>query len=281
LQVLHHDHGVFCTEQNRTEHNKAFGQNWETKTFRELEEYLDKRAKEARPDTIEADEDDESEPDMSWVNQPPNAAAEAGSKQEIDDNRPPDEVVLQTSPGAKVVDLLMPDLHDVPSPPGSRSPSLVLTPARTPVPPTPPSPSASPQHELTQTNPPSSTKQNGTHSPSTSPPATKVFSPANPPSAGTSKLLPPPIQVPHTPSAFTPVQKEDSNIFTQSYFELATERMEQDRERQRRKEDSSGFVALASSVDEEVAQILAVPTKGDVWMEDLIAERGVWGLMGE
>jgi len=63
-----------------------------------------------------------------------------------------------------------------------------------------------------------------------------------------------------SPDAFTPVQKEDVNIFTTQYFELINERMEQDRERQRKKEDNSGFVKAANTgsgtgaTDEEVAQ---------------------------
>jgi hypothetical protein len=226
---------------------------------------------------IEPAEDDESEPDMSWINQPLDTAALAVSRMDIDEKKPTNDNMVAIKSEAKDGDIVLTDIHDVATPPGSRSPSI-STPLRTPIAPSPPSPSPSPRQELTQTTSPSSTKQNGTLSPSASPAVVKVFSPANVSSANDVTI--PPIAV-HSPSAFTPVQKEDSNIFTPSYFELATERMEQDRERQRRKEDSSGFVAVAGTVDEEVAQILEVPTKGDVWIEDLIAERGVWALMGE
>jgi len=87
------------------------------------------------------------------------------------------------------------------------------------------------------------------------------FSPME--SAGVS---PTPLHVPApepsakiSPDAFTPVQKEDVNIFTQAYFVLVNERMEQDRERQRKKEDNAGFVRAINSndptgMDEEVRE---------------------------
>lgn len=278
LHVLHHDHNVFCTEQNRAEHNRAIGQTWETRTFAELELHLNKRAQDAKPDVILLEDDDVSEPDMSWVNQPPEMKM-ANTPSISNGNNETMEDIMDNTQEQTDKDIIMPDIHDIATPPGSKPNSVSSTPLRTPVAPTPLSPSPSPKQELTQTQTESlpSAKQNGTPSPTTSPTVAKVFSPANPTS--TEVTIEPPAQ--HSPSSFTPVQTEDSNIFTKSYYELATERMEQDRERQRRKEDSSGFVALAGTVDEEVLQILEVPTKGDVWVEDLIAERGVWGMMGE
>jgi hypothetical protein len=57
-----------------------------------------------------------------------------------------------------------------------------------------------------------------------------------------------------SPTAYTPVSKEDANIFSSSYIQLINQRMEQDRERQRRKEDNSGFIPVSDTMDAEIAE---------------------------
>jgi hypothetical protein len=57
-----------------------------------------------------------------------------------------------------------------------------------------------------------------------------------------------------SPTAYTPVSKEDANIFSSTYIQLINQRMEQDRERQRRKEDNSGFIPVSDTMDAEIEE---------------------------
>jgi hypothetical protein len=160
------------------------------------------------------------------------------------------------------------DIHDIPSPPGSASPL-----ESTPVPPTPPSqsPPGSVVNErsITDTDlnkaasPDSSVKHPSTRQSAGSPmkysptgvsPAAAVTSQGPTPASRGEVSRQPPAD-PSSPKAYTPVQEEDTNIFLQQYFEFVTQRMEQDRERQRRKEDNSGFIKSAGNWDEEIDQI--------------------------
>jgi hypothetical protein len=69
-------------------------------------------------------------------------------------------------------------------------------------------------------------------------------------------LNPQPVN-PTSPAAYTPVSKEDSGIFFGQYIQMINQRMEQDRERQRRKEDNSGFVPVSDTMDAEIEEIEA------------------------
>jgi hypothetical protein len=130
--------------------------------------------------------------------------------------------------------------------PGSHS-------AMSPVPPTPLSPSlqslTSKEREPERQN---NADGNSTGSIKTSP----LYSPARvstvretPTSAAN---LNPPVNT--TPAAYTPVSKEDANIFSSQYIQLINQRMEQDRERQRRKEDNSGFIPVSDTMDAEIEE---------------------------
>jgi hypothetical protein len=81
--------------------------------------------------------------------------------------------------------------------------------------------------------------------------------PPSPSAAATSTLIKGLVEAEtkSTLPAYTPVQQEDSNIFIPQYFDFVHQRIEQDRERQRRKEDNSGFMKSFGNVDEEIAQI--------------------------
>jgi hypothetical protein len=57
-----------------------------------------------------------------------------------------------------------------------------------------------------------------------------------------------------SPAAYTPVSREDANIFSSTYIQLINQRMEQDRERQRRKEDNSGFIPVSNTMDAEIEE---------------------------
>jgi hypothetical protein len=170
-------------------------------SFEDLQTYLGRRAVEARPELADIDSDAESEPDMSWTQSNSNLGVELIPPSHISEPFPPQNSILK------------PDLHDVPSPPGSASP---LGP--TPIPPTPPFPGVTAIPSLIKELPEAEIN---------------------------SSTLP----------AYTPVQQEDANIFMPQYFDFVNQRIEQDRERQRRKEDNSGFMKSFGNVDEEIAQI--------------------------
>jgi hypothetical protein len=103
-------------------------------------------------------------------------------------------------------------------------------------------------------------------------------SPARVSAEPSTNLNPAPIN-PSSPQAFTPVQKEDANMFTPKYLELVTQRMEQDRERQRKKEDNSGFLAVSGDLDEEIQQM---SDKAKAWtkedFEKMAKEKRDWDL---
>jgi hypothetical protein len=145
-----------------------------------------------------------------------------------------------------------------PTPPQDSVDSAMDTPpdtrpysAMSPVPPTPLSPSQSPpagQSYALDRNP-------STGSIKPSPP---LYSPARisaaretPPSAANLNLQPANIS---SPAAYTPVSREDANIFSSTCIQLINQRMEQDRERQRRKEDNSGFIPVSDTMDAEIAE---------------------------
>jgi hypothetical protein len=265
----------------------------DTKTFDELMEYLEKRAVEARPELSDAESEADSEPDMDWIKdlqkvvdkqkqsvsqparngtpqQKPNdpvkkANKAAGTTATVASMNPPSSLspkpkLPQTAPGID-------DIHDVISPRGSRSVSLSSL-GSSPVPPTPLSPSVA-SAELDEPNSPAQLPRKfSTTSPAPavddqpsagspirfSPVASRGESPARASAGSASNLNPPPVNA-TSPPAFTPVQKEDANIFTPTYFGLVTHRMEQDRERQRRKEDNSGFLNVSGDIDEEIQQM--------------------------
>jgi hypothetical protein len=274
----------------------------DTKTFDELMAHLDRRAVEARPELSDAESDADSEPDMSWIKDIKNRAPDVfpsssrnGTNLATDVPMKEDEETTSISPMPAEPQLApeSEDTHDVNSPPGSFS-SL----GSSPRPPTPLSPSVA------------SDDSKEPKSPTRGP---REFSPAIPsihiedqPSAGspmrlsanelavsrgasparvsvdpTSNLNPAPIN-PTSPQAFTPVQKEDANIFTPKYFELVTQRMEQDRERQRRKEDNSGFLAVSGDLDEEIQQM---SNRAKAWtrhdFEHMAREKRDWDLARE
>jgi hypothetical protein len=196
------------------------------------------------------------------------------------------------SPGQELPLQLGPDVHDIPAPQGSASPMNT-----TPIPPTPPTPSPPPSalgESLPVTNGPSLKLSSSAVSPSNETNRLQsagspikysptIISPAGdapsqgPTPASREELNPPPAN-PTSPKAYTPVQEEDSNIFLQQYFEFVTQRMEQDRERQRRKEDNSGFIKSTGNWDEEIAQIANTGKEyiGDVF-EMMEAEYKNWG----
>lgn len=159
------------------------------------------------------------------------------------------------------------DLHDIPSPPGSASPMI-----RTPIPPTPPSPSVADEHEHKDDSVDTS-KTVG---------STKAYSPVNISSTNTAPTSQPKEDIkaqlhPGSPEPYTPVQQEDANIFIPQYFDFAIQRIEQDRERQRRNEDNSGFVKTGGNVDEEIQHIVNTGKDyiGDVF-QAMEAEQKAW-----
>ncbi|KAF2675103.1 hypothetical protein BT63DRAFT_474766 [Microthyrium microscopicum] len=288
LQVLHNDYQIFCTEDNRTTHNTSIHQTFDTKTFRQLCEHLEKRAYEARPELLETDSASESEPDMSWIENPTTLPMDIDPPASAP--QPSTTAVLQTA--SPTIDTRMPDLHDIPSPPGSRSPSI-NTPTKTPIAPTPPSPSPSPP---TLPNGHSPSPPNGTSATSPANYTPAIFSPAQPaqlarasgsstapseetsPAHGVPAEAPPPNRL--SPEAYTPVQREDMNVFRADYFALVAERIEQDRERQRRKEDNSGFL-MTGETTEESMDILG---RGGGYVGDvfgpMVGERVGWARSG-
>jgi hypothetical protein len=184
-------------------------------------------------------------------------------------------------------------LHDIPSPQGSLE--------STPRPPTPLSPSP-PVVEIAQpmevdelmvlnkaASPLLSSKELDSHHSTSSPmkytpglisPAAGIISQG--PTPASREDLNPPLAAPTSPKAFTPVQEEDSSIFLPQYFEFVTQRMEQDRERQRRKEDNSGFIKSSGNWDEEIGQITSTGREyvGDVF-ENAKVERRNWTTASE
>jgi hypothetical protein len=256
-------------------------------------EYLDKRAVDARPELSDVESEADSEPDMSWVKDlqksidaqkkaiskppangtPQKKPKEAVKKENKSTVTPkttdPTKLPSSKSPksGLSQAALEAEDIHDVVTPAGSRPMSLSSL-GSPPVPPTPLSPSvASDQsdemkpsaHASRNFSPVSPTRvaddQPSAGSPIRfSPAASQGVSPAGVSAGSATNLNPAPVNA-TSPPAFTPVQKEDTNIFTPAYFSLVTQRMEQDRERQRRKEDNSGFLNVSGDIDEEIQQM--------------------------
>ena len=249
---------------------------------------------EARPDVPEPFSDNDSEPDMAWME---NGTASgfmdmdresgtANSQGDIPNNWRHNRSPIE---GSKIQ--MGFDTHDIPAPQGSASPMDT-----TPVPPTPPSPSprpSAPIQSLSAENGPSlkpvssaisplneADNHQSAGSPMKYSPA--IISPAagapsqDPTPTSRAELNPVPAN-PTSPKAYTPVQEEDSNIFLQQYFEFVTQRMEQDRERQRRKEDNSGFIKSTGNWDEEIEQIANTGKEyiGDVF-EMMEVEHNNW-----
>jgi hypothetical protein len=79
--------------------------------------------------------------------------------------------------------------------------------------------------------------------------STPLYSPARETPTSAAIII---LQPGNSPDAYTPVHKEDSNIFSSHYVQLIGARMEQDRERQRRKEDNSGFIPVSDRTDAEI-----------------------------
>jgi hypothetical protein len=205
--------------------------------------HLERRAIEARPELSDPDSDLESEPDMHWIKNG------AGDPMQLDRKSPN---VAISYPPSKRTD----DLHNIPSPRGSMSSR-----GSTPIPPTPPSPSIASDSGIIDNY---KLGENGHHKPQTYSPTSAALD-HNPPPERPS------------PAAFTPVQKEDSLIFQPKSFEFLTQRMEQDRERQRRKEDKSGFTKGTGNVDEEIEAITQTGREyvGDVFAA-MEAEEKTW-----
>ena len=261
----------------------------ETKTFDELMEYLDKRAVDARPELSDVESDADSEPDMGWIKElqktidaqkkvvsqsSTNGAPQKkpNTKKENKANVATKSTASPAPPSSKSSKLELPqaapevDVHDVVTPAGSRPVSLSSL-GSPPVPPTPLSPSVASEQsgeakspaqalrEFSPTSPARAEDQPSAGSPIRfSPAASQGASPARASAGSASNLNPAPVNV-TSPPAYTPVQKEDTNIFTPTYFGLVTQRMEQDRERQRRKEDNSGFLNVSGDIDEEIQQM--------------------------
>jgi hypothetical protein len=143
-----------------------------------------------------------------------------------------------------------------PTPPQDSVDSAMDTPpdtrpysAMSPVPPTPLSPSPSPP--AGRSYPLDGNPSTGSLKPS------PLYSPARISAARqTSPMANPNLQPTNTtsPAAYTPVSREDANIFSSTYIQLINQRMEQDRERQRRKEDNSGFIPVSDTMDAEIEE---------------------------
>jgi hypothetical protein len=186
------------------------------------------------------------------------------------------------------------NLHDIPSPQGSME--------STPRPPTPLSPTPPPVVDIARhmdvdesiadnqgSSPLLHSKELDSHHSTGSPmkytpglisPAVGVVSQGQTPAS--REYHNPPLPAPTSPKAYTPVQEEDSSFFLPQYFEFVTQRMEQDRERQRRKEDNSGFIKSSGNWDEEIAQITSTGREyvGDVF-ENAKTERRNWTTASE
>jgi hypothetical protein len=247
MQVLHFEHGLWGGGVNGSYgHMLVEGQRGEGK-FAELKQYVEKRVEEARPPMAEPVGEEDEEPDMSWIH---------GEPVKMDVERPSvlgKHDVAEVSRKEETARTAA--LHDIPSPKGSNPPSpngMDIDFESTPRPPTPPS------------------NTNGTaYSP------TRVYTPTDGADvAAKSKTF----ARQASPSSYTPVQKEDSVVFLHENFDLISQRIEQDRERQRRKEDNSGFIKRGD-IDEEMSHIMMTGRRylggqnEEDWWQD---ETNVW-----
>jgi CTD kinase subunit gamma CTK3 len=249
-QTLHYEHGLW-RETSSSGHGTMEKSSGELERgFEYWKEYVEKRAKEARPELKEwiSGDEEEEEVDMSWVH--------GVVAMEVDSNKVVADVGTH-------VDETRASLADIKSPPGSKpiSPNVVEVDMSTPKPPTPIQPDAG--------------ESNGATDSAYSP--TRKFSPMDMGVPTESKTTAITLPKPQTPT-YTPVQREDAAVFQPENFELIQQRLEQDRERQRRKEDNSGFVRTGN-IDEEIEHVMMTGRKyvgGQVEREAWKHEADMW-----
>jgi hypothetical protein len=238
------------------------GQSTLGKTFEDLNDHLDQRAVEARPEEKIVESDSESEPDLTWLHElrkgKPNQSSalpkQKDSSKELpsqSDNRK--KLTVKTPRPGSVNGK---DLHEIPVPPGSLSPvDKVLDEAR----PDLETSRTTSTKDVIMTDIPAGTvfsparATSGEARPSIGIPMEYTVEPQSPaqPFAERASVGSPnqnlnPAPPAHSPEPYTPVQQEDAAIFEPKYFQLIIQRVEQDRERQRRKEDNAGFIAPAA-----------------------------------
>jgi hypothetical protein len=266
-------------------------------SFEELNEYLDERADEARPEEKErpVDSDPESDVDMTWLNElrgkktektiisPVKQQDTPKSTQAKRDNNA--KLTVPTPPPGTVKDT---HLHSIPTPSGSLSPRaqsgnkngdalrIPREQARTAV---------SMTDAASQGASSPATMTGGGLQPSTGSPmelSAVIPSPAQVDSAERASVGSPnqnlnPAPPAHSPAPYTPVQQEDAAIFEQKYFALIAQRMEQDRERQRRKEDNAGFIAPAADPEDDDAKY------AEMWdlLKNMDPEKGMKDMRNE
>jgi hypothetical protein len=220
LQVLHFEHGLWAGTKSYG-HTLVGGEEGK-KSYEYWTKYLNKRAVKARPELLDSTDDEEEEeeeeeaPDMSWIYRKPMPLVE----------RRKSILAESVAKPSKREEAQTAALHSIRSPPGSRPASTEAMDIHldsTPEPPTPPPESESPSEPASAPN--------GTVELSLSGAFQKVV------------------------AAYTPVQKQDFIIFEPENFDPLRKRMEQDRERQRRKEDNSGFVRKGN-LDEELIHVM-------------------------
>jgi len=248
------------------------GESTNARAFEHLNEYLDQRADEARPEEKEkiVESEPESEVDMTWLNELRKNKANKGATSSTKQKN-----VLkpgQRENGRKTVAPTPPPgtakgkaLRSIPTPAESRStrdqslkePRDALK-----------SSSLYASKDATMTDVASltafspATLTAGDGQPSIGSPmefSAAVQAPAQSGSAERASVGSPnqnlnPAPPAHSPEPYTPVQLEDAAIFEPKYFAIITQRMEQDRERQRRKEDNAGFIAPAADPESDDAK---------------------------
>lgn len=245
--------------------------NPSAKSFAELNEQIKRRAAEARPELSDSDSDAESEPEMDWIKDLKTKVASMSDKPKAIGPKPPPGFVTSPYGTIKSPDddqdakLHNEELHNIPSPLGSVASSETSGGSLRP-----PTPLSLSEGAESPARSGTSTPLVGQYSPVRSSSLDRdmqdpddisdQFSPSQVSPAATSPNADKeaaPEQRATSPSTFTPVQMEDANVFTPKYFELVTQRMEQDRERQRRKEDNSGFLKSAGEPEAEMDQMLS------------------------